>query len=42
MDSPSACTRDVFRQEDDTNHLGGTARRGDDPVRSVDNADCRS
>ena len=34
--------RDMFRQEDDTNHLGGTARMGDDPARSVVNADCRS
>jgi len=33
---------DMFRQEDDTNHLGGTARMGDDPARSVVNADCRS
>ena len=33
---------DIFRQEDDTNHLGGTARMGDDPARSVVNADCRS
>jgi choline dehydrogenase-like flavoprotein len=34
--------RDMFRQEDDTNHLGGTARMGFDPARSVVNADCRS
>ena len=34
--------RDMFRQEDDTNHLGGTARMGNDPARSVVNADCRS
>jgi choline dehydrogenase-like flavoprotein len=33
---------DIFRQEDDTNHLGGTARMGDDPRTSVVNADCRS
>jgi len=33
---------DVFRQEDDTNHLAGTARMGDDPASSVVNADCRS
>ncbi len=33
---------DMFRQEDDTNHLGGTARMGDDPARSVVDADCRS
>ncbi len=29
-------------QEDDTNHLGGTARMGDDRRSSVVNADCRS
>ncbi len=34
--------RDMFRQEDDTNHLGGTVRMGDDPARSVVNADCRT
>ena len=34
--------RDVFRQENDTNHLGGTARMGDDRRTSVVNADCRS
>jgi choline dehydrogenase-like flavoprotein len=34
--------RDVFRQEDDTNHLAGTARMGSDPESSVVNADCRS
>ena len=34
--------RDMFRQEDDTNHLGGTARMGADPAHSVVNADCRS
>jgi choline dehydrogenase-like flavoprotein len=34
--------RDIFRQEDDTNHLAGTARMGDDPKTSVVNADCRS
>ena len=33
---------DMFRQDDDTNHLGGTARMGDDAARSVVNADCRS
>ena len=33
---------DVFRQVDDTNHLAGTARMGDDPRTSVVNADCRS
>ena len=34
--------RDIFRQEDDTNHLAGTARMGFDPASSVVNADCRS
>jgi choline dehydrogenase-like flavoprotein len=34
--------KDVFAQEDDTNHLGGTARMGDDRRTSVVNADCRS
>ena len=34
--------RDVFRQENDTNHLAGTARMGFDPASSVVNADCRS
>lgn len=33
---------DLFRQEDDTNHLGGTARMGFDPETSVVDADCRS
>lgn len=33
---------DIFRQEDDTCHLGGTARMGTDPHQSVVNADCRS
>jgi choline dehydrogenase-like flavoprotein len=32
----------LFRQEDDTAHLGGTARMGVDPASSVVNADCRS
>lgn len=31
-----------FKQEDDTNHLGGTARMGFDRETSVVNADCRS
>ena len=35
-------TRDIFDQDDDTNHLYGTARMGDDPRNSVVNADCRS
>ncbi len=34
--------KDVFRQEDDTNHLAGTARMGFDAASSVVNADCRS
>ncbi len=33
---------DIFRQEDDTNHLAGTARMGSDPRSSVVSADCRS
>ncbi len=33
---------DRFRQDDDTNHLGGTARMGFDRATSVVNADCRS
>ena len=32
----------LFRQEDDTNHLAGTARMGFDAKTSVVNADCRS
>ena len=34
--------RDVFLQEDDTNHLAGTARMGFDARTSVVNADCRT
>ena len=34
--------RDIFRQEDDTNHLGGTVRMGSDRETSVVDADCRS
>jgi len=34
--------REIFRQEDDTNHLAGTARMGFDAATSVVNADCRS
>ena len=34
--------REIFREDDDTNHLHGTARMGDDPRTSVVNADCRS
>jgi choline dehydrogenase-like flavoprotein len=33
---------EIFRQEDDTNHLAGTARMGFDARSSVVNADCRS
>jgi len=31
----------LFRQEDDTNHLAGTARMGFDAEHSVVDADCR-
>jgi choline dehydrogenase-like flavoprotein len=34
--------RDIWAEEDDTCHLNGTARMGDDPESSVVNADCRS
>jgi len=34
--------RDIWAEEDDTCHLNGTARMGDDPETSVVNADCRS
>jgi choline dehydrogenase-like flavoprotein len=34
--------REIWREEDDTCHLNGTARMGDDPKTSVVNADCRS
>jgi choline dehydrogenase-like flavoprotein len=34
--------QDVFRQENNTNHLAGTARMGSDPRSSVVDADCRS
>ena len=33
---------DIFRQENDTNHLGGTARMGFDRETSVVDSDCRS
>ena len=34
--------KDIWRQEDDTCHLNGTARMGDDSRTSVVNADCRT
>jgi choline dehydrogenase-like flavoprotein len=34
--------QDVWAEADDTAHLNGTARMGDDPRSSVVNADCRS
>ncbi len=34
--------RDVFRQENDTSHLAGTARMGFNRDSSVVDADCRS
>jgi choline dehydrogenase-like flavoprotein len=34
--------RNIWTQDDDTCHLNGTARMGDDPRTSVVNADCRS
>ena len=37
-----AGVQNIFRQEDDTNHLAGTARMGSDARSSVVNADCRS
>jgi choline dehydrogenase-like flavoprotein len=33
---------DIWAESDDTAHLAGTARMGDDPRTSVVNADCRS
>ena len=38
----AAGAREVWDQEDDTCHLNGTVRMGDDPGTSVVNADCRS
>ena len=34
--------RDIWAEDDDTCHLNGTARMGDDPRTSVVDADCRS
>ncbi len=42
MSLQGAGVSDLFRQEDDTNHLGGTARMGFDAATSVVDADCRS
>jgi choline dehydrogenase-like flavoprotein len=38
----AAGARDVWAESDDTAHLNGTARMGDDPRTSVVNGDCRS
>ncbi len=38
----AAGARDTWPETDDTAHLNGTARMGDDPAKSVVNADCRS
>lgn len=38
----SLAARDVWEETDDTCHLNGTARMGDDPRTSVVDADCRS
>jgi choline dehydrogenase-like flavoprotein len=38
----AAGAKDVWRETDDTCHLGGTARMGNDPRTSVVDADCRS
>ncbi|HEX5206901.1 MAG TPA: GMC family oxidoreductase, partial [Steroidobacteraceae bacterium] len=40
MDTLNA--KDIWEETDDTCHLNGTARMGDDPRTSVVNADCRS
>ena len=47
MDQMQGCLEavgasDIFRQDEDTNHLNGTARMGDDRATSVVDADCRS
>ena len=38
----SQTAREIWDETDDTCHLNGTARMGDDPRASVVNADCRS
>ncbi|OXJ22416.1 choline dehydrogenase [Burkholderia sp. HI2761] len=38
----AAGARDIWHEEDDTCHLAGTVRMGDDPATSVVDADCRS
>ncbi|HTZ88657.1 MAG TPA: GMC family oxidoreductase, partial [Solirubrobacteraceae bacterium] len=38
----AAKARDIFDEDDDTCHLNGTARMGDEPMTSVVNADCRT
>jgi choline dehydrogenase-like flavoprotein len=38
----AAGAREIWDQEDDTCHLNGTCRMGDDPANSVVNGDCRS
>jgi len=38
----AAGATDIWDEDDDTCHLNGTARMGDDPRASVVNADCRS
>ena len=38
----AAGARDIWDEDDDTAHLHGTARMGDDPRKSMVNADCRS
>ncbi len=42
MSMEAAGVADLFRQDQDANHLGGTAPMGDDPRTSVVDADCRS
>jgi choline dehydrogenase-like flavoprotein len=38
----AAGAREIWNQDNDTCHLNGTARMGDDPRTSVVNSDCRS